>query len=69
MRPSLAYSTAMSAPGRAAATASDADDEALMLAYAAGDAAAFDALYARHRGGVYRYFVRQCGSSACCTWS
>jgi RNA polymerase sigma-70 factor (ECF subfamily) len=35
-------------------------DEDLMLAYAAGDAAAFDALYARHRGGVYRYLLRQC---------
>jgi RNA polymerase sigma-70 factor (ECF subfamily) len=35
-------------------------DEDLMLAYAAGDAAAFDALYARHKGGVYRYFLRQC---------
>jgi RNA polymerase sigma-70 factor (ECF subfamily) len=53
----------MPAPGRASATAPDADDEALMLAYAAGDAAAFDALYARHRGGVYRYLVRQCGST------
>ena len=31
-----------------------------MLAYAAEDAAAFDALYARHKGGVYRYFLRQC---------
>jgi RNA polymerase sigma-70 factor (ECF subfamily) len=31
-----------------------------MLAYGAGDAAAFDALYARHRGGVYRYLLRQC---------
>ena len=35
-------------------------DEDLMLAYAAGDAAAFDALYARHKGGVYRYLRRQC---------
>ena len=35
-------------------------DEDLMLAYVAGDAAAFDALYARHRGGVYRYLLRQC---------
>jgi len=34
-------------------------DEDLMLAYAAGDAAAFDALYARHKGGVYRYLLRQ----------
>ena len=30
-----------------------------MLAYAAGDIAAFDALYARHKGGVYRYLLRQ----------
>jgi RNA polymerase sigma-70 factor (ECF subfamily) len=36
-------------------------DEALMLAYAAGDAAAFDALYAKHKGGVYRYLLRHCG--------
>lgn len=35
-------------------------DEDLMLAYGAGDAAAFDALYARHKGGVYRYLLRQC---------
>jgi RNA polymerase sigma factor (sigma-70 family) len=40
---------------------SDASDEELMLAYAAGDAAAFDALYARHKGAVYRYLLRQCG--------
>lgn len=38
-------------------------DEDLMLAYAAGDAAAFDRLYARHRGGVYRYLLRHCGSA------
>jgi RNA polymerase sigma-70 factor (ECF subfamily) len=35
-------------------------DEDLMLAYAAGDAAAFDVLYTRHKGGVYRYLLRQC---------
>jgi RNA polymerase sigma-70 factor (ECF subfamily) len=39
-------------------------DEDLMLAYAAGDAAAFDALYARHKGGVYRYLLRQCRRGA-----
>src|SRR5258707_7783121 len=39
----------------------DARDEDLMLAYAAGDAGAFDALYARHRGGLYRYLLRHCG--------
>ena len=38
-------------------------DEALMQAYAAGDAAAFDTLYARHRGGVYRYLLRHCGNA------
>jgi RNA polymerase sigma-70 factor (ECF subfamily) len=52
----LAYSQAMPAP----AFADDAPDEDLMLAYAAGDAAAFDALYARHKGGVYRYMLRHC---------
>ncbi len=31
-----------------------------MLAYAADDAAAFDALYARHKGAIYRYVLRQC---------
>jgi RNA polymerase sigma-70 factor (ECF subfamily) len=34
-------------------------DEALMLRYADGDMAAFQALYQRHRGGLYRYFLRQ----------
>jgi len=35
-------------------------DEALMLAYIKGDHQAFDALYHRHKGGLYRYFLRQC---------
>ncbi len=39
-------------------------DEELMLAYAAGDAAAFDLLYARHKGGVYRYLLRHCRQNA-----
>jgi RNA polymerase sigma-70 factor (ECF subfamily) len=39
-------------------------DEDLMQAYSAGDAAAFDALYERHRGGVYRYLMRHCGNAA-----
>jgi RNA polymerase sigma factor (sigma-70 family) len=50
-------------PALAFTDATAAGDEALMLAYAAGDAAAFDALYARHRGGVYRYLVRHCGNA------
>ena len=42
----------------------DASDETLMLAYAAGDAAAFEQLYARHRGKLYRYLQRQLRDSA-----
>jgi len=34
-----------------------------MLAYAAGDAAAFETLYARHKGGLYRYVLRQCANA------
>jgi RNA polymerase sigma-70 factor (ECF subfamily) len=40
----------------------EASDEALMLRYAQGDAAAFDLLYARHRRGVFRYLLRQVGN-------
>jgi RNA polymerase sigma-70 factor (ECF subfamily) len=36
-------------------------DEDLMLRYVAGDATAFEQLYARHRGGLFRYITRQCG--------
>ncbi len=35
-------------------------DESLMLRYQAGDAAAFDELYARHRSGLFRFITRQC---------
>ncbi len=37
-------------------------DEQLMLRYRDGEAAAFDRLYARHKGALYRYFLRQLGS-------
>ena len=33
-------------------------DAMLMLAYARGDLAAFEALYARHRGMLYRFLLR-----------
>jgi RNA polymerase sigma-70 factor (ECF subfamily) len=46
------------APVPAGLGATDDPDAALMLAYAGGQAAAFDALYARHCGGSYRYFLR-----------
>jgi RNA polymerase sigma-70 factor (ECF subfamily) len=52
-------------PARAFADAAPDDgDEELMLAYAAGDATAFDRLYDRHRGGVYRYLLRHCGNAS-----
>jgi RNA polymerase sigma-70 factor (ECF subfamily) len=35
-----------------------ATDEQLMLAYAGGDAAAFEALYGRHKGPLYRFVLR-----------
>ena len=34
-------------------------DQMLMLAYAQGDASAFDQLYAKHKQAVYRFFIRQ----------
>ena len=37
----------------------EATDEALMSAYAGGDAIAFDVLYERHKGALYRYYRRQ----------
>jgi RNA polymerase sigma-70 factor, ECF subfamily len=40
----------------------DLTDEALMLNYCLGQAAAFDELYARHKGGLYRYINRQLGN-------
>lgn len=36
------------------------DDGALMLRYRDGDVHAFEVLYQRHRGPLYRYLLRQC---------
>ena len=36
------------------------DDAVLMERYRDGDAAAFELLYARHKGPLYRYLLRQC---------
>ena len=41
-------------------TPDENSDEALMLRFQAGDASAFDTLYARHRGGLFRFILRQC---------
>jgi RNA polymerase sigma factor (sigma-70 family) len=40
------------------ADAAEDSDESLMLRFAAGDISAFDALYARHELGVWRYVFR-----------
>ncbi len=64
--------TAPRAAGDPAARSSDTlrfmpaadSDETLMIAYRDGDAGAFAELYARHRGGLYRFILRQCGARA-----
>jgi DNA-directed RNA polymerase specialized sigma24 family protein len=42
----------------AAAAMDSPADETLMRAYRDGDGRAFEALYTRHKGGTYRYFLR-----------
>jgi len=39
-------------------------DEQLMLRYQQGEHRAFELLYTRHKGALYRYFLRHCGSAA-----
>ena len=34
-------------------------DEELMMAYGAGDASAFELLYSRHRGPLFRFMLHQ----------
>ncbi|HIF50796.1 MAG TPA: RNA polymerase sigma factor [Thiotrichaceae bacterium] len=43
---------------------SSLSDEELMLAYAAGDTAAFESLYLKHKGPVYRYMLKLCCNEA-----
>ncbi|MBC7983289.1 MAG: RNA polymerase sigma factor [Candidatus Obscuribacterales bacterium] len=43
-----------------AADAASVDDGALMLRYRNGDARAFELLYIRHKGSLYRYLQRMC---------
>jgi RNA polymerase sigma-70 factor (ECF subfamily) len=47
---------------RAEVTSLD-DDGALMLRYARGDSRAFEILYTRHKGALYRYLQRLCHNS------
>jgi len=39
-------------------------DAKLMLAYARGDASAFEKLYLKHKDALFRFFLRQCGNQA-----
>lgn len=47
-----------------AAPEGEPSDETLMLGYAAGQVAAFEQLYARHRGPLYRFLDRQLRNAA-----
>ena len=42
----------------------ESSDEDLMLRYGGGDAGAFETLYRRHRGPLYRFLLRQAGNAA-----
>jgi RNA polymerase sigma-70 factor, ECF subfamily len=42
----------------------DTSDERLMTDFRTGDTAAFDNLYIRHRGPLFRYIQRQCSNHA-----
>lgn len=42
----------------------DLTDEELMLSYQNGDAQAFEKLYIKHKGGLYRYLLRKCGNAS-----
>jgi RNA polymerase sigma-70 factor (ECF subfamily) len=50
-------------PLRIIARMGETSDEALMLAYANGDATAFVTLYDRHERPVYRFLLRSAGSA------
>jgi RNA polymerase sigma-70 factor, ECF subfamily len=50
---------ASAARARRVEVVSDDEDAQLMLAYARGEMRAFETLYSRHRGALYRYLMRQ----------
>ncbi len=45
-------------------TINELTDEKLMLGYRDGNIRAFEQLYSRHKGGLYRYLLRSCDSRA-----
>lgn len=42
----------------------DASDEEMMLSYQQGNVAAFEILYERHKGGMFRYLLAKCHQQA-----
>jgi RNA polymerase sigma-70 factor (ECF subfamily) len=52
-------SFARTARARRVPMVSDDEDAQLMLAYGRGEMRAFETLYSRHRGALYRYLMRQ----------
>ncbi len=46
----------------AGAMSEHVSDEELMMRYCDGDAAAFESLYTKYKGGIYRYLLRQTDS-------
>ena len=44
----------------------DVDDATLMKRYANGDTSAFEAIYTRHKGALYRYLQRMCRDREAC---
>ena len=61
--PGWAVSPSDEADCRRAMATPDPSDDALMKAYAAGDAAAFEQLYQRHQAALYRFVRRLLGSA------
>jgi len=63
MRQRLLHSASIGAvaPAATAPMLEAASDEELMHAWQSGDAGAFETLYRRYRGSLYRFLVRQAG--------
>ncbi|MEE4376553.1 MAG: RNA polymerase sigma factor [Candidatus Competibacteraceae bacterium] len=57
-------SSASATPLQAVSKPSNETDEVLMLRYRNGETAAFEQLYVRHKGALYRYCLRQCSTTA-----
>lgn len=65
VRPAVRFATR--APTRtlpAMNSGADPSDDMLMLAWTGGDASAFERLYARHRGPLYRFLLRHLRDAA-----